>query len=103
MPWAGPLLSGTGAAGGAETQIAALARGLGARGLRVGLVTVGRRSELPRRIEGVEGIAQPPPPRVRGLAGFVLDAGTFIALLRRRARTVVVRNANRGVAVAALA
>jgi glycosyltransferase involved in cell wall biosynthesis len=103
MPWAGPLVSGTGAAGGAETQIVALARGLAAGGLRVGLVTVGRPSELPRAFDGVDVIAQPPPPRIRGLAGLVLDAGTFVTLVRKRARAVVVRNANRGVAVAALA
>src|SRR5436190_5659696 len=103
MPWAGPLIAGTGPTGGAESQIVLLARGLAADGLRVGLLTIGRRSGLPREVYGVEVIAQPRPPRLRGLAGLVLDAGTFLSLVRRRARVVVTRNANRGAAVAALA
>src|SRR5436305_5124767 len=103
MPWAGRLIAGTGASGGAETQIVTLARGLASHGLKVGIVTIGRRRNLPRELGGVTVIAQPPPPRVRGLAGLVLDSGTFLILLRTRTRAIVVRNASRGLAVAALA
>src|SRR5690242_17851262 len=103
MPWAGHLISGTGASGGAETQVVALARGLAALGLKVGIVTIGAHAGRPRELGGVVIIGQPRPPRVRGLAGLVLDAGTFLTLLRTRTRTIVVRNASRGLAVAALA
>src|SRR2546423_8882300 len=67
MPWAGPLLAGTGPAGGAESQIVMLARGLAGEGLRVGLLTIGQRPGLPREVGGVEVISQPRPPRLRGL------------------------------------
>src|SRR4051794_16788084 len=86
MPWAGPLLAGTGVSGGAETQIVALARGLAGLGLRVGIVVVGRGrgrgSSLPREVGGVDVITQPRPPRIRGLAGLVHDGGTLLTLLR---------------------
>jgi glycosyltransferase involved in cell wall biosynthesis len=103
MPWAGPLIAGTGPSGGAEAQIVMLARGLAADGMRVGLLTIGRRPGLPREVDGVDVIAQRRPPQIRGVGGLVLDAGTFLGLVRRRARVVVARNANRGAAVAALA
>jgi glycosyltransferase involved in cell wall biosynthesis len=103
MPWAGPSLTGSAPAGGAETQMIGVARGLAAGGLRVGLVVVGRRSELPARVDGVEVLAQRPPPRVRGLAGLVHDAATLLGMARPRARVLVTRNASRSVAVVWLA
>jgi glycosyltransferase involved in cell wall biosynthesis len=103
MPWAGPLLAGTGAAGGAETQILMLARGLAAGGLRVGIVAIGERTSLPREVDGVEVLAQPRPPGIRFLGGFLHDLNTLRALIRRRASVVVTRIAGRNVAVAALA
>jgi glycosyltransferase involved in cell wall biosynthesis len=103
MPWAGPLIAGSGAAGGAETQIMMLARGLASRGLKVAIAVIGERRLLPREIDGVRVIAQPRPPRLRGLAGLVHDTATFLSLLRTRSRVIVVRNASRGLAVAAFA
>ena len=103
MPWAGALIAGTGPSGGAEAQILMLARGLASEGLRVAIAAIGDREGLPRDFHGVRVIAQPRPPRLRGLAGLALDAGTLATLLRTPARVVVVRSASRGLAVAALA
>src|SRR3954470_13664795 len=103
MPWAGPLIGGTGATGGAEVQVVMLARGLAARGMKVAIAVIGARRLLPRELDGVRVIALPRPPRIRGLAGLVQDTATFVSLLRARSRVVVVRNASRGLAVAALA
>jgi glycosyltransferase involved in cell wall biosynthesis len=103
IPWAGPLLEGSNATGGAETQIVTLARGLAARGLKVGILVIGERSRLPPEIDGVDVIAQRRPPNRRGIAGLVHDADTLWALLRTPARVIVQRNASRAVAIAALA
>jgi glycosyltransferase involved in cell wall biosynthesis len=103
MPWAGPFLEGSGASGGAETQIVVLARGLAQRGLRVGMAVIGDRKRLPQEIDGVEVIAYPPPPGVRVVGGLLHDARTLAALLRSPSRVIVARIANRTVAVAALA
>lgn len=103
MPWAGPLLAGSGATGGAETQILMLARRLAADGLRVGIAVIGDRSALPRETGGVEVITQLRPPSLRGLAGLIHDGSTLMTLLRRRSRVMVMRSASRGVAVGALA
>ena len=103
MPWAGPLIAGTGATGGAEAQIVMLARGLASEGVKVAIAAIGDRGSLPGEIDGVRVLAQPQPPRVRGIAGLVLDLGTLASLLRTPARVVVVRNASRGLAVALLA
>src|SRR4051812_36435824 len=103
VPWAGPLIAGTGATGGAEAQVVMLARGLAARGMRVAIAVIGERRLLPRELAGVRVIALPRPPRIRGLAGLVQDTSTFVSLLRARSRVIVVRNASRGLAVAALA
>src|SRR3954469_19590812 len=103
MPWAAPLLERSGAAGGAETQIVMLARGLAERGLRVGMAVIGDSSRMPAEIDGVEVIAYPRPSRIRLLGGMLHDFRTLFALVRRPARVIVARIANRGVAVAALA
>src|SRR3954447_6525714 len=85
MPWAGPLLDGSGATGGAETQIVMLARGLAATGMSVGLLVAGDRSQLPRELDGVHVLAQPRVPAIRFLGGFLHDLGTLSGLVRRRA------------------
>ena len=103
VPWAGPLLGAPGTAGGAETQIVALARGLAARGMRIGLVVIGDRGTLPREVDGVEVITLARPPGVRVVAGLLHDARTLAALLGSPSRVFVARIANRSVAVAALA
>jgi glycosyltransferase involved in cell wall biosynthesis len=103
MPWAGPSLDGSGPAGGAETQILAVARGLADAGLRVAVLVVGERSRLPRRTGGVEVLAQASAPAMRGVGGFLHDLHMFRSLVRSPARVVVQRNAGRSVAVAALA
>jgi len=61
-PWIGPLLTARpgSSSGGAETQILMLARGLAARGLRVGLVVFADpRLELPTSVDGVTVVAIP--------------------------------------------
>jgi glycosyltransferase involved in cell wall biosynthesis len=80
-----------------------LARGLAARGLRVGVAVTGDRRTLPRQVDGVEVVAQRRPPGVRGLGGLLHDGRTLLALVRSPTRVVVTRIANRTVAVAALA
>jgi glycosyltransferase involved in cell wall biosynthesis len=103
MPWAAPLLDGTGPTGGAETQIVMLARGLAARGTRVAMAVIGERGSLPREVDGVTVIAQPRPPRIRGVGGLLHDLNTLHALVRSPARVIVTRIAGRNAAVAALA
>lgn len=56
-PWIGPLLAAQpgASAGGAETQMLMLARGLAARGLRPALVVFAREGvETPQRLDGIE-------------------------------------------------
>jgi glycosyltransferase involved in cell wall biosynthesis len=103
MPWAGPSLDGSGPAGGAETQILGVARGLASAGLSVAVLVVGERSRLPREVDGVRVLTQAKAPAVRGLGGLLHDLRTLYALVRSPARVVVKRNASRSVAVAALA
>jgi glycosyltransferase involved in cell wall biosynthesis len=104
MPWAGPTVAGTAAAaGGAETQIVMVARGLAARGLRVGLMVMDEPSGLPRQAGGVDVIPLRQPTRIRGLGGGLRDLLQLRALLRAPARAVVQRNAGRTTLVAALA
>jgi glycosyltransferase involved in cell wall biosynthesis len=103
MPWAGPALDGSGPAGGSETQMVAIARGLAATGLKVAMLVVGDRSRLPRHVDGVHVLVQARAPAVRGLGGAIHDLGTTYALLRSRARVVVRMNAGRDVAAAAAA
>src|SRR4051794_6868542 len=103
IPWAAPLLSGSGATGGAETQVLMVARALAASGLNVGILVIGERTELPAEVDGVTVLTQPPPPRRRGVAGLMHDLTTLAALLRAPAAVIVQRNASRGVAIAALA
>src|SRR5947208_13676161 len=65
MPWAGPLVAGTGATGGAEAQIVMLARGLAAAGVKVAIAAIGDSGGLPAEFDGVRVVAQPRPPRLR--------------------------------------
>jgi len=82
-PYAGPLLAGAGATGGAETQLVLLARALRARGRRVAL-TVFHVPNLPATVDGVEIVALPRPPaghgRVHLVAGLLrhVDADVFV-------------------------
>jgi glycosyltransferase involved in cell wall biosynthesis len=71
--------------------------------LSVGLVVIGKRSELPREVDGIDVVTIPPPPRRRVLAGLMHDFHTLMALARTPTRTVVHMGASRTVAVAALA
>lgn len=103
MPWAGPLLEGSGATGGAETQVVMLARLLAAGGLNVGLLAIGDPARLPRVVDGVRVFAQRRPPRVRYLAGLINDLTALRALRRTPARAIVARTGGRSAAVAALA
>jgi glycosyltransferase involved in cell wall biosynthesis len=103
MPWAGPLLDGSGATGGAETQILMIARRLAAGGLRVGILVLGDRARMPRWVDGVDVLARPHPPAVRGVGGLLHDLRTAWAILRTPAHTVVARAPGRDAAVVALA
>src|SRR4051812_36327901 len=103
MPWAGPLLDGSGPAGGAETQILAVAKGLAKAGMSVALLVVGDASRMPRESDGVHVLTQARAPAVRGLGGFPHDLRMLQALFRARAAVIVQRNASRSVAVASLA
>src|SRR4051794_13571947 len=103
MPWAAPLLAGTGATGGAETQVLMVARALAADGLRVAILVIGDPSELPAEVDGITVLTQPRPPRRRGPAGLMHDFHTLVGVLRAPAAVVVQRNASRGVAITALA
>jgi glycosyltransferase involved in cell wall biosynthesis len=103
IPWAGPLLAGSGPSGGAETQIVMLAKGLAAAGMKVALLAIGARGELPSEVAGVDVIRQRPSPAVRGVGGVLHDLASVAAIARTPARVVVQRNASRGVAVAAAA
>jgi glycosyltransferase involved in cell wall biosynthesis len=103
MPWAGPLLDGSGPTGGAETQMLAVARGLARAGLTVAVLVVGDSPGLPRESDGVHVLTHARAPAIRGAGGLVHDAGLLGSLLRARPRVVVHRNASRSVAVVALA
>ena len=103
MPWAAATVAGDGAAGGAETQIVMVARGLAAQGLRVGLVVIGDRPGLPDQVGGVDVIPLRRRTRARGIGGPLHDLSQLAALLRTPARAIVQRNAGRTTAVAALA
>lgn len=101
IPWAAPLLTASGTTGGAETQIAMVARALAASGLDVAMAVIGDRSRLPREVDGVRVLALARPPGMRGLGGAAHDAGTLKALARVPAKVVVQRTPSRAVAVAA--
>jgi glycosyltransferase involved in cell wall biosynthesis len=103
MPWAGPSLDGSGPAGGAETQILAVATSMASAGLRVAVLVVGDRMRLPREVGGVRVLTQRRAPALRGIGGLAHDLLTLSSLLRAPARVVVHRVASRTVAVAALA
>src|SRR3954465_5537085 len=73
MPWAGPSLDGSGPAGGAETQILAVARGLAQAGLGVAVLVVGQRNRLAREVDGVRVLVQRRSPAARGIGGLLHD------------------------------
>ncbi len=83
-PYAAPLLAGTGATGGAETQLVLLARALHARGRRVALIVFDAPGGVPERVDGVEVVTLPQPPpgagRMRLVAGLLraADAGVLV-------------------------
>lgn len=83
-PYAGPLLSGAGSTGGAETQLVLLAQALRARGRSVALTVFDVPEGLPESADGVEIITLPKPPpgggRTRLVAGLLrrVDADVFV-------------------------
>ena len=83
-PYAGPLLSGEGSTGGAETQLFLLAKALRARGRRVALTVFDVPGNLPASSDGVDIITLPQPPagagRARLVAGLLrhVDAEVFV-------------------------
>jgi glycosyltransferase involved in cell wall biosynthesis len=83
-PYAGPLLSGAGSTGGAETQHVLLARALRRRGRSVALAVFDVPAHLPASVDGVELITLPQPPPGAGRARLVavllrrVDAGVFV-------------------------
>lgn len=62
VPYATPLLLGTGSTGGAETQLVLLAHALRARGRRVALATFDAPGGLPASVDGIDLVALPPRP-----------------------------------------
>lgn len=107
-PWASnridPEVHAEVAGGGAETQLFLVAKALAQRGARVGLIVVGTASELPRAVDGVHILAQPPRRRATGLrARAALAMGAFRAVVAARAAVVVQRNAGPATPVVALA
>jgi len=72
LPSLGPLLSPAEelpCAGGAETQIWLLARGLAQRGARVCVVVTNTPRGLPREVDGVTVVVRPPLRAGRGIRG----------------------------------
>ena len=92
-PWIGPLIAerpGT-SAGGAETQMLMVARGLAGRGLRVALVVFADGGELPRESGGV-GVVQVPRPRLRSpLLRPVERAARIVGVVARLRTDVLVQ------------
>jgi glycosyltransferase involved in cell wall biosynthesis len=95
MPWIGPLLApgATPATGGAETQIAIVARALAERGLRVCIVAFQVPEGLPERFGGADVIARPPYGGGRGPLGRLREALAMFGVLRRIDAGVVVTRA----------
>ena len=93
-PWIGPLLVAhpSRSAGGAETQILMVARGLASRGRRVCLVVFEIDEPLPPEHQGV-AIVRVPTPRSRWRATRALTRALFVAraLLGLRVSTYVQR------------
>ncbi|MDX6691733.1 MAG: hypothetical protein QOG15_3190 [Solirubrobacteraceae bacterium] len=83
-PYAGPLITGSGSTGGAETQLILVARALRARGRRVALAVFGEADGLPTDLDGIPITALPRPPsgggRARLVAGLLrrVDADVFV-------------------------
>jgi glycosyltransferase involved in cell wall biosynthesis len=75
MPYIGWILSDNAPLppGGAETQILAIARGLAKLGVRVAIIVIGGRDELPSHVDGVRIISRPPSPAHKRLVGRVIE------------------------------
>jgi glycosyltransferase involved in cell wall biosynthesis len=107
-PWAASLVA-TGAAaesvaGGGETQQFLLAQALADRGLRVAMIVMGNRDDLPASAGGVRILRQPARRLRRGPVGrLALAVGALVTMVRARTRVLIQRNAGSTTAVAALA
>jgi glycosyltransferase involved in cell wall biosynthesis len=106
-PWASSLVGGStaeAAAGGGETQLFLLARGLAARGLSVGMIVMGATADLPASVDGVGILPQAPRGRMRGpSARMALAVGALRTMVKARPKVLIQRNAGPTTAVAALA
>lgn len=107
-PWAASLVAegatAESVAGGGETQQFLLAQALTARGLRVGMIVMGGRGELPTSAGGVHIVRQATRGGRRGTAARVaLAAGALRAMTGVRSNALVQRNAGSTTAIAALA
>jgi glycosyltransferase involved in cell wall biosynthesis len=106
-PWASSIVGAStaeAAAGGGEMQQFLLAKALAAAGLRVGMVMMGTREDLPASAEGVSILPQAPRHRLRGLAARIaLAVGALRSTGRVRTDVVVQRNAGPTTAIVALA
>src|SRR2546421_10298715 len=95
-PWAATLLGADAAesiAGGGETQLFLLARGLAKRGLRVGMIVIGDAEGMPSSVDGVRIVAQAPRRRRSGAAARVsLAVGALRSLLAVRTDLLIQRN-----------
>ncbi len=86
-PYAGPMLTGAGSTGGAETQLVLLSHALHARGRRAALAVYDAPGGLPASVDGVQIIALPGPARGSSRARLV------IAVLRDVDADVIVQRA----------
>ena len=92
-PYIGPLVAGTGATGGGETQVLLLARELAARGRAVAIVTFDGGTPLPASVDGVAVKGIPRPPRRGPLAGLAARLRLMVALHRALDAAVLVQRA----------
>jgi glycosyltransferase involved in cell wall biosynthesis len=107
-PWASNLVvpgtAAEAAAGGAETQLFLIAKGLARRDLRIAMIVTGAGDDLPASVAGVTILPQRPRGRLRGhTARVALAAEAFRTVVRARGAVVIQRNAGPTTAVAALA
>jgi glycosyltransferase involved in cell wall biosynthesis len=105
-PWASSLVGGNDRVppGGTEHQLSMLATGMARRGLKVAMIVVGARSELPGTFDGVRIVGQGRRPgSATATARARLAAGAFRALAGVRAQVLVQMNAGPTTGVAATA
>jgi glycosyltransferase involved in cell wall biosynthesis len=105
-PWATGLVAGSSievAPGGTEVQLFELASGLAARGLRVGMIVIGGRAELPASAAGIHILRQAPRRRTRGpLARLSLAIGALSSMMGVRTGVLIQMNAGATTGLAAL-